>query len=72
MGVLLINPMMYKLELMIFKNDPTHQFTGGCNLLAAIIILVIMILPTLINISESSLRSSSSTFKICFFSTWGK
>ena len=57
MGVLLINPMMYKLELMIFKNDPTHQFTGGCNLLAAIIILVIMILPTLINISESSLRA---------------
>ena len=52
MGVLLINPMMYKLELMIFKNDPTHQFTGGCNLLAAIIIL-----PTLINISESSLRA---------------
>lgn len=57
MGVLLINPMMYKLELMIFKNDPTHQFTGGCNLLAAIVILVIMILPTLINISESSLRA---------------
>ena len=55
-GILLINPAMYKLELALFKNDPTHQFTGGCNLLAAIIILAIMILPTVINISESSLR----------------
>lgn len=55
-GILLINPAMYKLELFLFKDDPTHQFTGGCNLLAAIIILAIMILPTVINISESSLR----------------
>ena len=48
---------MYKLELFFFKNDPTHQFTGGCNLLSAIIILAIMILPTVINISESAIRS---------------
>lgn len=62
-GMLLINPFMYKIELFLFKNDPTHQFTGGCNLLAAIIILVIMILPTLINISESSLQSVPKHFK---------
>lgn len=55
-GILMINPVMYKLEMYIFRNDPTHQFTGGCNLLAAIIILSIMILPTVINISESSLK----------------
>lgn len=56
-GILLINPVMYKLELFIFRNDATHQFTGGCNLLSAIIILAIMILPTVINISESAIRA---------------
>ena len=48
---------MYKLELMIYKGDSTHQFTGGANLLSAIIVLAIMILPTLINISETALQS---------------
>mgnify|MGYP004498440965 FL=1 len=62
-GILLINPAMYKLEIVLFKNDPTHQFTGGCNLLAAIIILAIMILPTVINISESSLRQVPTHYR---------
>ncbi|MEG0547496.1 MAG: phosphate ABC transporter permease subunit PstC, partial [Coprobacillus sp.] len=35
LGILLINPFMYKIELMIFANDPTHQFTGGSNLISA-------------------------------------
>ena len=48
---------MYKLELMIYKGDSTHQFTGGANLLSAIIVLAIMILTTLINISETALQS---------------
>ena len=47
--------MMYKLELMIYHGSKTHQFTGGANLLSAIIVLAIMILPTLINISETAL-----------------
>lgn len=62
-GVLVINPVIYKLELYLFRNDPTHQFTGGCNLLAAIIILTIMILPTLINISKSSLKQVPQHYK---------
>ena len=57
LGLLIINPLMYKLELMIFKNSPSHQFTGGANLIAAIIVLAIMILPTVINVTESSLRA---------------
>lgn len=57
LGILIINPIMYKLELMIYKGDSTHQFTGGANLLSAIIVLAIMILPTLINISETALQS---------------
>lgn len=57
LGILIVNPMMYKLELMIYKGDTTHQFTGGANLLSAIIVLAIMILPTLINISETALQA---------------
>ncbi len=56
-GILILNPLMYKLELMIFKDSTTHQFTGGSNLLSAVIVLAIMILPTVINISESSLKA---------------
>ena len=56
-GILILNPLMYKLELFIFKDSTTHQFTGGSNLLSAVIVLAIMILPTVINISESSLKA---------------
>ena len=54
---MVLNPIMYKLELAVFKNSETHQFTGGANLLSAVLVLAIMILPTVINISESALRS---------------
>lgn len=63
LGILIINPIMYKLELFLFKNDPTHQFTGGANLLSAILVLTIMILPTLINISETALRSVPDDYR---------
>lgn len=56
-GMMVLNPFMYKLEKVIFANDKTHQFTGGSNLLSAIIVLAIMILPTVINISASSIRA---------------
>ena len=57
LGIMLLNPLMYKLELIIFKNSETHQYTGGSNLISAIIVLAIMILPTVINISESAIRA---------------
>ena len=56
-GMMVLNPFMYKLEKRIFAGDYNHQFTGGSNLLSAIIVLAIMILPTVINISVSSIRS---------------
>lgn len=56
-GLLIINPIMYKLEMFVFRNSPNHQFTGGANLLAAILVLAIMILPTVINVSETALKS---------------
>lgn len=57
LGILILNPLMYKLELAIFKGSSTHQFTGGANLISAVLVLALMILPTVINISESSLRA---------------
>lgn len=57
LGIYLLNPVMYKLELRIFAGSETHQFTGGANLLSAALVLAIMILPTVINISEASIRA---------------
>lgn len=56
-GMMILNPMMYKLERMIYANDASHQFTGGANMLSAIIVLAIMILPTVISVSTSSLKA---------------
>ncbi|MBQ6695710.1 MAG: phosphate ABC transporter permease subunit PstC [Lachnospiraceae bacterium] len=63
LGIYLLNPLMYKLELALFKDSPTHQFTGGANLLSAVIVLAIMILPTVINTSETAIRAVPSHIK---------
>lgn len=57
LGIYLLCPLMYKLELKVFAGSKTHQFTGGANLLAAIIVLAVMLLPTVVNISASALRA---------------
>lgn len=57
LGIYLLNPVMYQLELRIFKDSATHQFTGGANLLSAVLVLAVMILPTVINISETAIRA---------------
>lgn len=56
-GMLVLNPWMYKIEKMIYADDPSHQFTGGANMLSAVIVLAIMILPTVISVSTSSLSA---------------
>lgn len=63
LGILLLNPVMYRLEKWVFRGSNTHQFTGGSNLLSAVLVLAIMILPTVINISESALRAVPSQLK---------
>lgn len=63
LGIYLLNPLMYKLELAIFKGSTTHQFTGGANLISAVIVLAIMILPTVINISETSIKAVPAHIK---------
>ena len=56
-GMMVLNPLMYRLEKQVYAGSRSHQFTGGSNLLSAIIVLAIMILPTVINISASSIRA---------------
>ncbi len=63
LGILLLNPLMYKLEKWVFRDSTTHQFTGGSNLLSAVLVLAIMILPTVINISQSALRAVPAQLK---------
>lgn len=57
LGIYLVNPLMYRLEMALFRDAVGHQFTGGANLLSAVLVLAIMILPTVIHISETSIRA---------------
>ncbi len=63
LGLMLLNPMMYRLEKLIFAGSKTHQYTGGSNMLSAVLVLAIMILPTVVNISASSIRSVSKDLR---------
>ncbi len=63
LGIFILCPAMYRLEQKIFAGSQTHQFTGGANLISAVLVLAVMILPTVINISESALRSVPSGLK---------
>ena len=63
LGMMVLNPLMYQLEKIIFAGDDTHQFTGGANMLAAIIVLAVMILPTVISVSTSSLLAVSDSLR---------
>ena len=62
-GMMVLNPFMYKLEKSIFAGDSSHQFTCGSNLMSAIIVLAIMILPTVISISTSSLKAVNGSLR---------
>lgn len=63
LGLRLLTPPMYELELALFRNSETHRFTGGANLLSAALVLAVMILPTVINISEVSIRAVPPSMK---------
>lgn len=63
LGILILNPIMYQIELKIFADNPEHQFTGGSNLISAVLVLAIMILPTVINISEAALKAIPRHYK---------
>lgn len=63
LGLLILNPLMYQLELLLYSGDPSHEFTGGANLISAVLVLAIMILSTVINISESAIRAVPAHLK---------
>ncbi len=62
-GMMVLNPIMFKLEKMVFEGDSNHQYTGGANMLSAIVVLAIMILPTVISVSTSSLKAVSDNLR---------
>lgn len=62
-GMMILNPVMYRLEKLIFANSSTHQFTGGSNLLSAIIVLAVMILSTVISVSTSSMKAVTDSMR---------
>jgi phosphate transport system permease protein len=57
LGMMVLNPLMYRLERWLFRDAQKHQFTGGANLLSAVLVLAVMILPTVISVSETALRA---------------
>lgn len=63
LGLMILTPWMYGLEKKIFAGSQNHQFTGGANLISAVIVLAIMILPTVINISVSSIKAVPQQMK---------
>ena len=69
-GMMVLNPAMYKLEKLVFAGSSTHQFTGGANVLSAVIVLAIMILPTVISVSASSLRAVPDSLRAASLA-WG-
>lgn len=56
-GLMVLNPAVYRWERRLFDGSQTHQFTGGANLLSAVLVLMVMILPTMVSVSESALRA---------------
>ncbi len=62
LGMILLVPQVSKLEALLYANDPTHIFTGGANLLSGVIVLTVMILPTVVNISITSLKAVPREF----------
>lgn len=59
LGAYLLTPLVYRLERKLFAGSPGHQYTGGANLLSASLVLAVMILPTVINVSEAAIRRVS-------------
>lgn len=63
LGMMILNPIMFRMERSLYAGDSEHQYTGGANMLCSIIVLAIMILPTVISVSTSSLRAVSDSLR---------
>lgn len=63
LGAMVLNPFIYKWEQKLYQESETHQFTGGANLLSAVLVLAVMIFPTVASISESAIRAVPQELK---------
>ena len=63
LGMMILNPIMFRMERSLYAGDSDHQYTGGANMLCSIIVLAIMILPTVISVSTSSLKAVSDSLR---------
>lgn len=63
LGLTILNPLMYQLEKRLFVGSDTHQFTGGANLLSAVLVLALMILPTVVSTAQTSIQSTDRSLK---------
>lgn len=63
LGIYVLNPAIYRLERKIFAGSQSHRFTGGANLASAVIVLAVMMLPTVIHISETAIRAVSPSVR---------
>ena len=63
LGIMILTPWMYKVEKWVFEGSKDHQYTGGANLISAVIVLAIMILPTVVNMSVSAIRAVDGKLK---------
>lgn len=57
LGIYLLTPLVYRLERRVFQGSETHRYTGGACLLSAVLVLAVMMLPTVISVSEASVRA---------------
>lgn len=57
LGSMVLCPFIYKWEQKLYQGSEVHQFTGGANLLSSVLVLAVMILPTVVSISESAIRA---------------
>lgn len=56
-GMVVLCPLLYRIELFVYNGDPSHQYSGGSNMCACVCVLAIMVLPTMIGMSVSALRA---------------
>lgn len=63
LGSMVLCPFIYKWEQKLYQESEIHQFTGGANLLSAVLVLAVMILPTVVSISESAIRAVPQELK---------
>ena len=62
-GMMILNPFMHSLEKKIYSGSTNHHLTGGATLLSAMIVLAVMILPTVISVSTSSLKAVTDSLR---------